>query len=68
MNSFLTKEFKVNEFITLKLEKTKTNIYVDGKLFHQFKFLLLNIPIEEVNEYDDRESIDAAAERQDHQI
>ncbi len=43
------KEFKVNEYITLKLEGIKTNIYVKGQLFNQCKFLLLNIPIENSN-------------------
>ena len=37
------KEFKVNEYITLKLEGGKTNIYVKDRLFNQCKFLLLNI-------------------------
>ena len=37
------KEFKVNEYITLKLERGKTNIYVKDRLFNQCKFILLNI-------------------------
>ncbi|KKL78605.1 hypothetical protein LCGC14_2023170 [marine sediment metagenome] len=40
--------FQVNELITLKLEKNKTNIYVNNKLFKQCKFLLLEIPIPEM--------------------
>ena len=36
-------EFKINKYITLKLENCKTNIYVEGELFNQCKFLLLNI-------------------------
>ena len=57
------KEFIVNEYITLKLEGKKTNIYVNGELFRQCRFLLINIPIEEISTFDDIESIDDAAER-----
>ena len=57
------KEFKVNEFITLKLEDLKTVIYVAGEKFQQCKFLLLNIPIEDVVNFTNIESVDEAAER-----
>jgi len=56
------KEFKVNDFITLKLEGEETNIYVNGALFDQCKFLMLNIPVEETERFDDIESIDEAAD------
>lgn len=70
------KEFKVNEFITLKLEEeiisdeeglseTKTNIYVKGELFRQCSFLLINIPIEEISSFDSIESVDEAEEKLD---
>ena len=73
------KEFKVNEFITLKLEEeivdevenfreTKTNIYVKGELFRQGSFLLINIPIEEISSFDSIESIDEAEERLDRSL
>ncbi|MFX1259809.1 MAG: leucine-rich repeat domain-containing protein [Promethearchaeota archaeon] len=58
-------EFKVNEYITLKLENIRTNIYVNGVLFNQCKFLLLNIPIDEISTFDQIESIDEAAEKLD---
>ncbi len=45
---YFGKKFEINEFITLKLEYGKTNIYVKSQLFNQCKFLLLNIPIEKV--------------------
>ena len=35
------KEFKINEYITLRLEHGDTNIYVNGGLFNQCKFLML---------------------------
>lgn len=62
------KEFRINQFLTLKLENKTTNIYVIGKVFTQCKFLLLNIPIDKVNEFDKIESIDEAAERLDHEL
>jgi len=33
------KEFKINRKLTVKLENNRTNIYVDGKLFNQCKYL-----------------------------
>ncbi|MFX1489418.1 MAG: hypothetical protein ACFFBI_09735, partial [Promethearchaeota archaeon] len=62
------KTFKVNPFITLKLEDGKTNIYIDGKLFHQCKFLLLEIPIEKIESLDEIESIDEASLRLDRSM
>ncbi|KKN37185.1 hypothetical protein LCGC14_0766110 [marine sediment metagenome] len=56
-------EFKVNDYITLKLESKKTNIYVKGELFEQCKFLLLNIPTQDIDSYSEIESIDEIAEK-----
>ena len=56
------KEFKINEFLTLKLEDGKTNIYVKGEHFDQCKFLMLNIPIDETHKFEEIESIDEAAD------
>ncbi len=36
-------EYKINEFLSVKLENNKTYIYVQGKKFLQCKYLLLNI-------------------------
>ena len=55
-------EFVINDFLSLKLEGGKTNIYINDKLFNQCKFLMLNIPIEERERFDDIESIDEAAD------
>ena len=38
------KEFKVNEYITLKLEQEKTKLYIKGEEFLQCKYLLLINP------------------------
>ena len=59
------KEFKVNNYITLRLEENRTIIYIDDKPFMQCKSLLLNIPIEEISSFDEIESIDEAAEKLD---
>ncbi len=59
------KEFKVNDYITLRLEKGKTFIYVKGERFDQCKYLLLNIRIDEITSLEDIESIDEAAEKLD---
>lgn len=63
--SKISPSFKVNEYLTLRLEDVQTNIYIKGKLFSQCKFLLLNIPINETKELDYIDSIDEAAERLD---
>ena len=55
------KEFVINEFLTLKLEDGKTNIYVKGERFNQCKFLLFEIPVEEIKRFDEIESIDEVA-------
>jgi len=61
-------EFQINEYLSLRLEDDRTNIYVAGKLFRQCKFLLLNIPIDKLSILDELESIDEAAEKLDHSL
>lgn len=61
-----TKIFIVNEYITLKLERTFTNIYVNGERFNQCKYLLLNIDPNKLEEYDTIKSIDEASETLDN--
>ena len=56
------KEFVVNEYIRLKLEGTKTNIYVNGERFRQCMRLVLQIPLNKLTKYDPIDSIDEAAE------
>lgn len=43
----MMQEFKVNDYITLKLENNTTVIYVDNKRFNQCKFLLMDGPARE---------------------
>ncbi len=59
-------EYKINEFITLKLENGKTVIYIKGKKFIQCKYLLIEIPKENIEDYDEFISIDDISETLDH--
>jgi len=56
------KQFKVNEFITLKLENNSTNIYVKNEPFNQCKHLLLNLDSQNLEQYDSISSIDEAVD------
>jgi len=62
------KQFKVNEYIKLKLENGKTNIYVNNQKFMQCKYLLIEIPIEKTKEFNEVKSIDEASEKLDHSL
>ncbi|KKL89896.1 hypothetical protein LCGC14_1910130, partial [marine sediment metagenome] len=62
------KEFKVNRYITLKLERDETVIYIKQKRFDQCKFLLLNIPIDKISSFGEINSIDEAAEELDRSL
>jgi len=67
-----SKEFKVNDYVTLKLEYIEgdidvipgwsTVIYVKGKRFKQCKYLLLNIPVDDISSFDRIQSVDEAEE------
>jgi len=61
-------QFEINKYLKLKLEGERTNIYVKGRIFQQCKYLLLNIPIERIEDYDEIESIDEAAEYLDRSM
>ena len=52
---------EINEFLTLKLEEGKTQIYVNGKKFLQCTRLAINIPKLSIPVYDNIDSIDEAA-------
>ena len=56
------KEYKINEYITLKLEDKRTQIYVNGKKFLQCMGLFLQIPPQTRHLYEELESIDEAVE------
>jgi hypothetical protein len=44
------KEFKINQYLKLKLENGRTNIYVKNRMFRQCMYLLLNIPVTQIEE------------------
>ena len=58
-------EFKVNDYLKMKLENGETNIYMKDRLFTQCKYILLDIPVKEVSLLEELESIDEAAEKLD---
>jgi len=41
--------YAINEYLEIKLEDGKTEIYVGGKKFMHCKFLILNIPKEDID-------------------
>ena len=61
-------EFIINNFITLKQEDGKTNIYILGKEFIQCKYLLMNIPVQNIELYGEINSIDDASEKLDKSL
>jgi len=64
----ITKEFKINNFLSLKLHNDRTNIYVKNRIFTQCMYLLLNIPVDRIRDYDQIDSIDEAAEVLDRSL
>lgn len=62
------REYKINQYITLKLIDGKTVIFVNGEEFKQCKYLLLNIPIDEMQFLSEIESIDEAVGKLDFSL
>jgi len=60
--------FRINQYLTLKLDNGKTNIYINGELFQQCKYLLLEILKESIGEIDNINPIDAAAEKLEYEL
>ncbi|MFX1275722.1 MAG: hypothetical protein ACFFBP_07740 [Promethearchaeota archaeon] len=56
------KEFRINEYLTLKLIKGQTEIYIEDEPFHQCKYLLLNLTQKDFTKFDHIDSIDEAFE------
>ncbi len=61
-------EFKINEYLTLKLKNNKTIIYIKDKEFLHCKYLLIEISSENVKEFRDFISIDEVSENLDHSL
>ena len=62
------KEFKVNKYILLRLEGKKAVIFVNGKRFIYCKRLIINIPIKDIENYEEIKSIDEASELYNHYL
>lgn len=58
----------LNDYITLKFESGRTGIYIDNEYFHQCTYLLLNIPEDDIEEFDDIKSIDDAEGKLSHEL
>ena len=61
-------KFKVNEYLSLWNNGYRTEIYVKDEKFIQCKFLLINVPIDQITSFDDIKSIDEVAEDLDHSL
>jgi hypothetical protein len=61
-------EFKINKYLSLRLENRRTVIYVNNRPFRQCMYLLLNIPVDKIKEYDEIRSIDEAASKLDRKM
>ncbi len=59
-------EFKVNDYITLKLVRRQTKIFINDKEFTQCKFLLFNFDKNELRDYEEIDSIDEIREKYDN--
>lgn len=53
-------EFRINKYLSVRLEKNKTIIFVGGKRFLQCKSLLFHLPAEDLNYFEGIKSIDDA--------
>ena len=60
-------EFKVNKFLSLKLENNITIIYVVGEKFSQCKKLILEIPVSKIIDFDEIQSIDELIDKQENE-
>jgi len=55
------RQFKINDYLSLKLEDSKTEIYIANKKFRQCKYLLLDIPVDDLSSFKQIDSVDEAA-------
>jgi hypothetical protein len=57
------RKFSINNYLDLRLEDGKTNIYVNNKLFLHCKHILLNISIDEEKDFHYLDSVDDVIEK-----
>lgn len=58
-------KFSINDYLELRLEDRKTNIYVDNELFIQCKCLVINFSVENFEVFEGVNSIDEIVEKLD---
>lgn len=58
-------KFTINKFLDLRLENERTNIYVDNKLFLHCKYLLIEIPLSEIDTFEETSSINEVIDKLD---
>ncbi len=61
-------EFRVNDFLTLKLENNKTYIYIKGEQFRQCMYLLANKKVDELEDLLTLDSVDDMVDDMDHSL
>ena len=61
----MTVKYSINKFLDLRLENDRTNIYVNNELFLQCKYLLLEIPISEIESFEEISSINEVIDKLD---
>lgn len=55
-------KFTINEFLDLRFEDGRTNIYVNNQLFSHCKYVVLNIPVDNLHKIREINSMDEAIE------
>ena len=58
-------KFTINAFLDVRLEDGKTQIYINNELFMQCKYILMNIPVDKIEDFKGIDSIDETVERLD---
>lgn len=61
-------KFTINKFLDLRLEYDRTNIYVNNELFLQCKYLLIEIPISEIESFEEISSINEVIDKLDKSL
>lgn len=61
-------KFTINKFLDLRLEYGRTNIYVNNELFLQCKYLLIEIPISEIESFEEISSINEVIDKLDKSL
>ena len=62
------KEFKINKYLSLKLEDDITNIYLNGKKFLQCTYLLLSRKFDEIEDLSEIKSVDEMSDYLDRSM